>query len=268
MIETAKKMFKPIKRISEISLSDFNNQYAIPKIPLVIEKMSQDWPATTKWSLSAFKARFADKIIEITRSSDAYTKEMRFEDFIEYMQETDDEHAYYFKNWEFEDDHPELLEEYKVLPHFQSWLDSLPAEQRPRFKWIYIGPKNSYSKLHIDILKTNAWNILFTGKKLWLFFPPEEQENLYSNQFHPDFPGYLFPSASGLNGYYAVQNPGEIMFTPGDWFHQVYNLESTIALTENYVNETNFDLVRDHLKSIENEQLLLGLEMLKQNFTS
>lgn len=265
MLSEAKKIFKPLDRVSEIDLNTFNEHYALPRKPLVIENMSSDWPATHNWRISTFKERFGELSKAVTRSSDSTLKQLKFKDFVYYMENANHEHTYYLKNWEFSDDCPELLQEYEVLPHFESWLDLLPESVRPNYKWIYIGPNKSFSKLHIDIFMTNAWNVLFEGKKLWFFFPPSEGEKLESSTYHPDFPGYLFPNAEGLEGYYAVQNPGEIMFTPGDWYHQVYNLENTLALTENYVNDTNYDLVESHLKEIGNHEMASKLAQLKES---
>ncbi|GAA0890327.1 cupin-like domain-containing protein [Fulvivirga kasyanovii] len=264
MIDEAKNMFEPIDRVRQIDLDTFNDLYALPRIPLVIENMSYSWPATQNWSISSFKERFGDHVKLVTKSNDSTIKKLRFKDYVYYMENVNHDHAFYLKNWEFVEDCPELLNEYEVLPHFESWLDFFPQSQRPNYKWIYIGPNKSYSKLHIDIFMTNAWNILFEGKKLWFFFPPSESEKLKANHFHPKFPGYSFPVAKGLKGYYAVQSPGEIMFTPGDWFHQVYNLEKTLALTENYVNATNYDLVENHLKQIGNTKMASQLAELKR----
>ena len=37
------------------------------------------------------------------------------------------------------------------------------------------------------------------------------------------------------------------MFTPSGWFHAVLNVEDSIALTENFVNETNYLFVLRYL---------------------
>jgi oxalate decarboxylase/phosphoglucose isomerase-like protein (cupin superfamily) len=37
----------------------------------------------------------------------------------------------------------------------------------------------------------------------------------------------------------CVQRPGDIIFTPSNWWHQVRNDTCTLALTENFINETN-----------------------------
>lgn len=46
-----------------------------------------------------------------------------------------------------------------------------------------------------------------------------------------------------LKVYEGLQNPGEVIFVPGDWWHGVLNLEDTVAVTQNYCGPDNFDLV-------------------------
>jgi hypothetical protein len=268
MIETAKELFEPLPRVANLPAREFEKHFAIPQLPVVIEGMMDAWPAKETWNLQYFQTRYGHLPVEVTKSSDASTRRTTMAEFIRYMESTGEAHAYYLRNWVFEEDFPELKNEYEVPPHFRSWLDVLPAAIRPKYRWIFMGPKNSYSKLHIDVMKTNAWNVLFEGKKLWLFFAPDQVEKLSANQYHPLFPGYQFPHAEGLRGYYVVQGPGDTVFTPGTWLHQVYNLENTLALTENYVNHTNYQTVEDYLQELQNGELLAGMHQLKKMFLS
>lgn len=70
--------------------------------------------------------------------------------------------------------------------------------------------------------------------------PPHQTARVYVgevNAFHPDY--VEFPSFAEAEGLACVQRPGDIIFTPSNWWHQVRNETSTLALTENFINETN-----------------------------
>ena len=191
---------------------------------------------------------------------------MSLANYIRYMDETEDVHPYYLKDWMFRYDLPEMRNDYKILPHFDNWLDEFPMEPLSRLSWLYLGPRNSYSRLHLNVFRTNAWNLVVEGQKLWLFFPPDEEVELLGECLESRFAKYGFPDFPGFTGLFAVQAAGEIVFTPGNWRHQVYNLENTVALTENYLNHTNYNLVEEHLVQKREEATLEHLNALKSVF--
>ena len=55
-----------------------------------------------------------------------------------------------------------------ALNHFR-WL---PPPLRPPDRAILLGGSGAVSSLHADMSNWTGWNALFTGRKLWRFFPP------------------------------------------------------------------------------------------------
>lgn len=45
----------------------------------------------------------------------------------------------------------------------------------------------------------------------------------------------------------CIQRPGDVIFVPHGWFHIVLNLESSVAVTHNYVSESNLHHVMQFL---------------------
>ena len=45
----------------------------------------------------------------------------------------------------------------------------------------------------------------------------------------------------------VVQEPGELIFVPSGWYHEVYNETSSVSINHNWINENNIDVVAQHL---------------------
>merc|ERR1719409_2227865 len=89
---------------------------------------------------------------------------------------------------------------------------------------------------------------LLSGKKHWRLIPPSENwkaypryydDDLYPTRYHvdlmnPDF--NKFPKLDGTLVYEAVLKPGDLLFVPEMWGHQVLNLEDSMATSLNFVD--------------------------------
>ena len=192
------------------------------------------------WTLEYFGERFGTVKVKVRNSEG--TREMMLGEYIDYMK-TDSilDDPLYLSNWIFESDVPELVSDYKVLSVFRNWLEAFPEKLRPRWRWLYIGPCGSGSTLHRDTMNSSAWLGLTCGRKEWIFIRPDEQCNLYDRKvdpFNPDFD--RFPDFARINAIRYTQRPGVIVYTPSGWIHAVRNMEPTIAITENFVNDCNY----------------------------
>lgn len=61
----------------------------------------------------------------------------------------------------------------------------------------------------------------------------------------------------------CILEEGEIIFIPSGWWHMVLNLTDTIAVTQNFVNEQNFDIICAEL-DFDDEELY---ELFRKNLS-
>ncbi len=190
-----------------------------------------------------------------------------FKEYAEYLQKYQengypwDMKCLYLKDWHFTRLFPDY-EAYITPVFFHSdWLnefwDSRPDETDD-YRFVYIGPKGSWTPFHADVFRSFSWSANICGQKRWILFPPGEEESLkdpYGNLVYDLDSTDLndpkkFPSYNKVKKKFEViQNSGEILFVPSGWHHQVYNTEDTISINHNWLNGCNILLSWEFLKS-------------------
>ena len=113
--------------------------------------------------------------------------------------------------------------------------------------------------MHIDPNMTSAWNTSLQGHKLWVMLPgsypkwivnglnsvkDDEQYIQYSAiEYFDQLLDRIKASENIKEFMTCIQKPGETVFVPGGWWHAVLNLDDTMAVTQNFVNNNNLDRV-------------------------
>ncbi|MDP9649650.1 cupin-like domain-containing protein [Paraburkholderia caledonica] len=223
----------------------FERRYVEPGIPVLIRGATQDWPAHTCWQEASLAARYGDTLVPVSRKGGRDPCRMTFAAYLVYMRDTADPDPLYLANWPFERDCPTLVDDYRNPPIFTRLEEQFPSHLRQSWRWIFAGPAGSGTALHADRFGTSAWNAVITGRKRWRFFSPDQVRLLYGGQvdsFAPDLVAYpLFARACAIE---CVQEPGDLVFTPSGWWHQVLNERGGISVTENFINHANLENVK------------------------
>ncbi len=103
------------------------------------------------------------------------------------------------------------------------------------------GPKGSFTPLHHDL--TNNLLLQIVGRKVVLMAAPGETPKLYNDHgvysrvrdiTEPDILA-RFPRLDGIRIHRALLNPGDALFIPLGWWHQVSSLDFSVTITH-----TNF----------------------------
>ncbi|CAK9163566.1 unnamed protein product [Ilex paraguariensis] len=245
-----------VERKKNLSLEEFHIEYDGQK-PVLISGLTDTWPARKTWTTEQLLLNYGDTAFRISQRSSRKIN-MKLKDYVSYMQMQHDEDPLYIFDDKFGEAAPGLLKDYMVPHIFQEdFFDVLDRDQRPPFRWLIIGPERSGASWHVDPALTSAWNTLLYGRKRWALYPPgkvplgvtvhvnEEDgdvniETPSSLQWWLDFYPLLADKDKPIE---CTQLPGETIFVPSGWWHCVLNLETTVAVTQNFVSSKNFEFV-------------------------
>lgn len=118
---------------------------------------------------------------------------------------------------------------------------SHPIHLRPStyFCWAYIGEKGTGSKTHVDVLMSDAWLVVLTGRKRWAMVHPmdkhlvlDPQSGKFADLFNIDHDA--FPHAHKARLCIFEQHAGDAVFVPSEAPHCVENLEFSTSITYNF----------------------------------
>ncbi|ERN14745.1 F-box protein At1g78280 [Amborella trichopoda] len=245
-----------VDRRKDLSIEEFYAHYD-GQIPVLLTELVNNWPAKSKWTTDYLLQNYGETSFRLSQRS-AKKIVMKFKDYISYMKSQHDEDPLYIFDEKFVEVAPGLLKDYAV-PHLfeEDLFDVLDISERPSFRWLIIGPERSGASWHVDPALTSAWNTLLVGRKRWALYPPgkvpvgvtvnvsEEDGDINiecpsSLQWWLDIYPLLADEDKPLE---CTQLPGETIFVPSGWWHCVLNLETSIAVTQNFVNTKNFGFV-------------------------
>ena len=257
-------MIEAIPRVAKLSVEAFRELHLIPRIPVVMSDVVGDWPAM-RWTPEMFKDRFGDRTFIADEYSDDEA-EVRMADYIDHIRAAEtfrwNKRLPYLRGLSVFGDLPELLSEFEIPPHFQpNWLSRWPvaALLSPHVRcWadLFIGPRGAgFPNLHYDTYMTHNWFCQIYGEKKFWAFRQDQRPFLYEDpdglsdsmleEFPPD--PERFPDFEKATRYEFVLGPGELLFIPAGTWHTTTMLSTSISVSGNFVNETNFDDFERHI---------------------
>jgi Cupin-like domain len=261
-----------IERRERISKEEFLERYYATNTPVILTGMMQDWSAMSRWCPQYFKNNYGSTEVEIQTGRNAdpeyeinanyHKKKVTLSEYVDMVVNGGETNDYYLvaNNANLEREELKSLLNDMVFPEF---MDSNDIRQRVFF---WFGPAGTVTPLHHDPLNLMMAHV--TGRKRWRLISPNYTPLLYNHigvfskvdLEKPDYEKYpLFKQARMME---TVLEPGEIIFIPVGWWHQVKALDVSLS-----VSFTNFAFPNSYNyrnPNIRNSQPIIKVEP-KQN---
>jgi hypothetical protein len=285
----------PRVRMDELSYSRFLSEYALPRVPCIIEGVGADWPAADRWgSLDYFLTQAGvERGYPCTVSvGDVDEHETTVGEALRMLRERVEQAAstpaepdtggasgerVYINAWDFVRGGSEALQQDFAVPsHFDrspAWLaeHAVFGNAAVDLRWLYIGEHGTGSPTHIDPNLSSAWLWVAHGEKVWVCAHGDDRQLIsdagagepgaYGGDALPDLfaPDLLdqYPSLRGARLYGGVQRAGEVVFNPSGCVHAVRNASPlVVSCTHNFIDATNLtDALADATRSFRTEMI-------------
>ncbi|KAL1511480.1 hypothetical protein AB1Y20_006278 [Prymnesium parvum] len=257
VVEALRRSIKDmVPRIHADTLTEdeFAERFERANTPVVIDGLCRAWKACSAWTLEGLLQNYGGEKFKVGEDDDGYAVYIKLKYFIRYMLDNQDDSPLYVFDSSFADRPATraLRQDYSLPRFFTDDLFRLVGEKRrPPFRWFVLGPERSGSYIHIDPLGTSAWNALLSGHKCWALFPPSvsketvQPKNCGGREAIAWFVNALplLQASENLDHRPITVIQRETMFVPGGWWHVVLNLDTTVAVTQNFCSRANFDSV-------------------------
>ncbi|KAL3877711.1 hypothetical protein ACJMK2_035376 [Sinanodonta woodiana] len=261
---------KQVKRvhIEDLSYEDFFYKFALTSTPVVITGLAAKMTAVP-WTMQHIKEKAGDCAVTVKKMIPASVEWARLEDakritvgeYIDIILSDERSEKTYLFDWSLPLNCPQLAEEITIPKYFAGdFLQRTSAGSLYKDSWpsLFIAPAGLTSELHVDAFASNFWMALFQGRKRWVFFDPVDLPLLYpryEHSFDPVFDVDLscpdleqYPLLRNVQPRECILEPGDVLFVPAGCPHRVENLDTSLAISGNFVDLSNFSRVKDELQ--------------------
>lgn len=224
------------------SRNEFIDRYIRGCRPVVLTDVARDWPAMKRWSPKDLQTRFGHLEVEIQdgRAADPKFEENKMEhrrtvrlgEFVDRVVAGGPTNDYYMTANNEVLRRPEFAPLLRDIGSMPPACDRAVLADRSSF---WFGPGGTNTPLHHDTIM--LFHTQVVGRKRWRFISPLDTPKLYNynNVFSPidiDRPDLSrFPLFADVKVLEVVVEPGETVFLPLAWWHQVSSLDVSLSFS-------------------------------------
>ncbi|ARN78159.1 cupin [Nonlabens spongiae] len=227
-----------IPRVSSISKEDFVRHYLKPQKPVVIEKLTEDWPAYDRWNLEYIREKAGDKTVPLyddrpVKHDEGFNQahaEMKMTDYIDLLKREPTNFRIFLFN--ILKEVPSLQKDIKFPNLGMKLIKGMPM--------MFFGGTDSKVFMHFDIDFTNILHFHFHGKKRCIIYPPDQSKYLYKvphslisrediDFSDPDLEKW--PALKQAKGFVCDLKHGEMLYMPEGYWHYMHYLTPGFSIS-------------------------------------
>jgi len=228
---------------TDLSAEDFLDLCYAPGRPVLLRGLAGGWPALHRWSPDYLRAAIGAATVEVQggrsanpayeRDKQAHRRNMGFDAFLDAIDGAADGNDLYLTAYNSRANAEALAPLRADIGEGDGLLQPGSAAAQGM---LWIGPAGTFTPLHHDL--TNNLLVQIVGRKDVVVVAPEETAKVYNDHHVFSALGDVeaidlqrFPLAAGLRGYKLRIEPGDALFLPIGWWHQVRALDFSVSLT-------------------------------------
>ncbi len=234
-----------LDRHDNLGYAMFKERYLEEKKPVIISN-SFKWSALEKWSLDYLKKIYPDKMIILTVFNPTLNTlgceiKLKLPEAIDLINNnTDKNKKYYLMQRSIHDEFPELTPDIAVPKY---------ADNNYTHINLWLGEKNINTKPHYDYYD-NFLTQIFGRKRVRLFAPNDtpymhaysindtmtvegvQYPSVHSSQIADIdlVDANEFPNIKFATPFEGILNPGDLLYIPAGWWHEVKSLDVTMSI--------------------------------------
>jgi hypothetical protein len=229
---------RAIPRVRGLSPEDFLDHHYAPGRPVVIERAIDHWPALKRWTPDYLRRKIGDAPVEFQGGRNAnpdfeidgysHKQNLPFGAYLDRIAAGGND-AYITAN--------NSAANRAALAPLERDLGTIDSYLTRAHGMIWIGPAGTFTPLHFDL--TNNLIAQIIGRKRVILLPPSESARLHHGRhvfsavrdLEDEERLALYPSAREATRFVVDLGPGDLLYSPIGWWHQVRALEFSVTIT-------------------------------------
>lgn len=231
-----------IARRRALSQDQFVREYRQALKPVVVEGLTDEWPALKKWSFDYLADVCGDAGVVVNSYNSQRARDATFRDFVQMLRavSADGEPSpppVYLQEWLYMASCPHLAQDMPELPIAQyDFRRNLFGDKISTNHQLWIGQKGATTRLHQDSYVIDVMHVQIVGQKHWCVMSPDAFLGRDANG-RLDFTSLAEDTHSSI--MQCVLKPGDVLYLPARWYHRIELLSDSIGQGRKCLDEVN-----------------------------